>query len=93
MRTIIEVQGRVALYFCGNAGGGAHLREKISTRDAIISALPAGLLTAVVVIGGVMALSALRAQPPQPPSPAVSVHFTDVRKAAGITFQHDATMC
>jgi len=62
-------------------------------RDSIIPALATvGLLAATIVIGGVIVRSTLHAQPPRPPETAIPVHFTDVRQAAGITFQHDATM-
>jgi hypothetical protein len=51
-----------------------------------------GLLIASVVMGGAALRSPLRAQPAQPPTIGIPVRFTDVRQAAGITFQHDATM-
>ncbi|MGD0011031.1 MAG: CRTAC1 family protein [Terriglobia bacterium] len=69
------------------------MREQTPKRNSTIPALAAvGLLAAAVAMGGVMVRSTLHAQPPQPPATAIPVHFTDVRQAAGITFQHDATM-
>ncbi len=58
----------------------------------MIPVLAAGLLAATVVMGSVIVRGNLHAQPPQPPETAIPVHFTDVREAAGITFQHEATM-
>ena len=43
-------------------------------------------------MGAVMVRSTMHAQPPSPAATGIPVHFTDVRQAAGITFQHDATM-
>jgi hypothetical protein len=50
-----------------------------------------GLLVASGVLGGIAARSPVHAQPAQPSAIGIPVHFTDVRQAAGITFQHDAT--
>jgi hypothetical protein len=58
----------------------------------MIPALAAGLLATAVVMAGVVVRTGMRAQPAQPPEASIPVHFTDVRQAAGITFQHDATM-
>jgi len=69
------------------------LREQTHNRHSKSSLLVAvGLLIASVVMGGAALRSPLRAQPAQPPTIGIPVRFTDVRQAAGITFQHDATM-
>ncbi len=58
----------------------------------MIPVLTAGLVAATVLMGGVIVRSTLHAQPPVPREIPIPVHFTDVRQADGITFQHDATM-
>ena len=69
------------------------MREQTHNRHSKSSLLVAvGLLIASVVMGGAALRSPLRAQPAQPPTIGIPVRFTDVRQAAGITFQHDATM-
>ena len=69
------------------------MREQTHNRHSKSSVLVAvGLLIASVVMGGAALRSPLRAQPAQPSTIGIPVRFTDVRQAAGITFQHDATM-
>ena len=51
-----------------------------------------GLLTAGIVVGTAALWSPSRVQSSATPTKAIPVHFTDVREAAGITFQHEATM-
>ncbi|MBZ5670596.1 MAG: CRTAC1 family protein [Acidobacteriia bacterium] len=69
------------------------MREQTHNGHSKSSLLVAvGPLIASVVMGGVALRSPLRAQPAQPPTIGIPVRFTDVRQAAGITFQHDATM-
>ena len=68
------------------------MREQTPRRDLTVPGLAAGLLAAIVIMGVTLALTNLRAQPPQPSAIGIPVHFTDVRQAAGITFQHEATM-
>ncbi len=69
------------------------MREQTHNGHSKSSLLVAvGLLIASVVMGGVALRSPLRAQPALPPTIGIPVRFTDVRQAAGITFQHDATM-
>ena len=67
-------------------------QQKDSRRPKTSELVAVGLLTALILVG-IAALSIpLRVQSARPPSPGIPVHFTDVRQAAGITFQHDATM-
>ena len=69
------------------------MREQTHNRRLKSSELMAvGLLTVVIVVGGAFLWSPSRAQSAQSPAKSIPVHFTDVREAAGITFQHDATM-
>ena len=51
-----------------------------------------GVLAIAVIFGGVQGRGARRIMPMPANSPSVPVKFVDIRKAAGITFQHDATM-
>jgi len=68
------------------------LREQTQNAHSKPYALAAvGLLVACGVLGGIAARSPVHAQPTQPSAIGIPVHFTDVRRAAGITFQHDST--
>jgi hypothetical protein len=90
---IIEIEVWVALWFSWELWGGKNLAAQTRRGNSLIPVLAAaGLLVAGVVLGDAMGRFILHAQPPHPPAAAVPVHFTDVRQAAGITFQHDATM-
>ena len=52
--------------------------------------VPAALLV-LALSSGIVALEFLGAEPAKPPPISVPVRFTDIRQAAGITFQHDHT--
>ena len=68
------------------------MREQTQNTHSKPYALAAvGLLVACGVLGGIAARSPVHAQPAQPSAIGIPVHFTDVRRAAGITFQHDST--
>jgi hypothetical protein len=68
------------------------LTEQATKRDLLLLALAAAGFTAGMLAMEGAPGSNLPAPSPHPSSGAIPVHFTDVRQAAGITFQHDATM-
>jgi len=69
------------------------LREQTHNRRlGSLEWMAIGLLTAGIVVGTAALWSPSRVQSSATPTKAIPVHFTDVREAAGITFQHEATM-
>ncbi len=47
---------------------------------------------AILAVGFVIGVICFaQSQPPKPPIPPVTVHYTDIRQAAGITFLQDST--
>src|ERR1017187_460525 len=51
-----------------------------------------GLLTVMIAVGGAALWKPSQAQSAPSPANSIPVQYTDVREAAGIIFQHEATM-
>jgi hypothetical protein len=61
-------------------------------RMNFIELMAVGLLTVVILVGVVALWSPAPVHSAQSSTKTIPVQYTDVRQAAGITFQHDATM-